>query len=123
MTFPWAACCGGFRRMITLYGLKTCDTCRKALKALREAGQDVDFVEVREAPPPADVLTQLLATHGEAAVNRRSKTWAGLGAADRALPPADLLARHPVVMKRPVIVAGGKVYLGWTEAVRAALMS
>ena len=33
---------------MTLYGLKTCDTCRKARNALDNAGHDVDFVDLRE---------------------------------------------------------------------------
>ena len=30
-----------------LYGLKNCDTCKKALKALETAGQSVTFVDIR----------------------------------------------------------------------------
>ena len=105
-----------------LYGLKTCDTCRAARKALTGAGQVVEFVDVRETPPGAEFYSLLVETHGDAALNKRSKTWAGLDEAERALPPAELLARHPAVMKRPVIAAGDALHLGWTDEVRAALM-
>lgn len=105
-----------------LYGLKTCDTCRAARKALEEAGQAVDFVDVRAKPPGSDFYAELLETHGEAAVNKRSKTWAGLDDAERARPPAELLQRYPALMKRPVIASGGTLYLGWAEDVRGALM-
>ncbi|MDJ1008809.1 MAG: ArsC/Spx/MgsR family protein [Paracoccaceae bacterium] len=108
---------------MTLFGLKTCDTCRKALKALREAGQDVEFVDLREGPVPPDLFAMVHRSHGGGIVNRRSRTWAGLTEGERGLPPEELVARHPAVMKRPVIRAGDRIYLGWTEAVRAALLS
>ena len=102
---------------LTLWGLKTCDTCRKALKALPEAA----FRDVRAEPLTGAEIAVLLAEFGEALVNRASTTWRGLSEAERALPPAELLARYPALMKRPVIRAGETWHLGWGPAVRAAL--
>jgi len=106
-----------------LHGLKTCDTCRKALRELRAAGREVAFVDLRATPPTRKFIDALLAAHGEAAMNRRSKTWAGLPEAERDAPVADLLLRHPALIKRPVIVTDDGIYLGWTDGVRAALIS
>ena len=106
-----------------LHGLKTCDTCRKALRELRAAGREVAFVDLRATPPTRKFIDALLAAHGEAAMNRRSKTWAGLPEAERDAPVADLLLRHPALIKRPVIVTDDNIYLGWTDGVRAALIS
>lgn len=100
-----------------LWGLKTCDTCRKALAALPGA----TFRDVRAQPLTDAEIAALLALFGEALVNRASTTWRGLSDTDRALPPAALLAAHPALMKRPVIRAGESWHLGWTPAVRAAL--
>lgn len=106
-----------------LYGLKTCDTCRKALKALEGAGHSVQFVDVRAEPLGADQLAEFLAVFGDALVNTRSTTWRGLSEDDRKRAPADLLAAHPALMKRPVIRADdGTLYLGWGAAVQAALV-
>ena len=33
---------------LVFYGLKSCDTCRKARKALTEAGRSVTYIDVRE---------------------------------------------------------------------------
>ena len=33
---------------LTVYGLKNCDTCRKALKELADAGADHRFVDIRD---------------------------------------------------------------------------
>ena len=106
-----------------LHGLKTCDTCRKALRELRAAGREVAFVDLRATPPTRKFIDALLAAHGEAAMNRRSKTWAGLPEAERDAPVADLLLRHPALTKRPVIVTDDGIYLGWTDGARAALIS
>ncbi len=100
-----------------IYGLKTCDTCRKAIKALPAA----NFVDVRAEGVPAQVMTQALAQFGDTLVNTRSTTWRNLDAAERARLAADLLADHPTLMKRPLIVQGDQMHLGWTADVRAAL--
>ena len=105
-----------------LLGIKTCDTCRKARKALSEAGREVAFVDVREDGLSEAERAAILAAFGEGAINRASATWRGLSEAERALPAAELLARHPVVMKRPVIEAEGRLHLGWGPEVRAALL-
>ncbi len=52
-------------------------------------------------------------------MNRRSTTWRGLSEADQALPTVELIAKHPTVMKRPVIEADGALTLGWTRDVQA----
>lgn len=105
---------------MTLYGLKTCDTCRKALKALN----GVDFVDVRAQGVPGDVLARAHATFGAKLVNRASTTWRGLSEAERARDPLDLLRDHPSLMKRPLIVAqDGTMYLGWGKDVQAALLA
>lgn len=101
-----------------LYGLKTCDTCRKALKALPAA----EFVDVRADGLPEAVLDRALATFGEALVNTRSTTWRGLSEAERAEAPKALLQAHPTLMKRPLIAADGALYLGWGKDTQAALL-
>lgn len=105
-----------------IYGLKNCDTCRKALNALQEAGHVPTFRDIRAAPLSDDEIGRFLACFGEALLNRRSTTWRGLDAAERSADPAALLAAHPALMKRPVIEADGALYLGWGPDVRAALL-
>lgn len=105
-----------------LYGLKTCDTCRKALRELEAAGHEVEFVDVRQAPLDRASRTQFLDAFGMALVNRRSTTWRGLSEAERSAAPDALLALYPALMKRPVIEDGSALYLGWGEDVRRALL-
>ena len=103
---------------LTLYGLKTCDTCRKALKALPEA----EFVDVRADGVPQEVLQAALAQFGDALVNTRSTTWRGLSEKERARPSLELLRDHPTLMKRPLIARGDTFHLGWSKDVQAALL-
>lgn len=101
-----------------LYGLKTCDTCRKARKALPEA----EFVDVRDSGVPQTVLHRAHEEFGTALLNTRSTTWRGLDEAERSRAPLDLLQDHPTLMKRPLIDAGGQLYLGWTKDTQQALI-
>jgi arsenate reductase len=101
-----------------IYGLKACDTCRKAAKELGAPLEDI-----RSTPLPAEKQAAFLSQFGEALVNKRSTTWRNLDDTERTLPPATLLARYPTLMKRPVIEDnGGALYLGWGAEVKARLL-
>ncbi len=100
-----------------LFGLKTCDTCRKALKLLPEA----ELVDVRNQGVPDAVLRAALAQFGENLVNKRSTTWRQMSENQRKMPVLELIAEAPSVMKRPLIEADGGLYLGWDAQTRAAL--
>ena len=102
---------------ITIYGLKTCDTCRKAVKALPDAA----FRDIRATPLSASEVAAFLDAFGAALINRASTTWRGLDDTARALPPETLLQQYPALMKRPVTQEGDRLYLGWTPDVREAL--
>jgi len=100
-----------------IYGLKNCDTCRKAIKALPEA----EFIDVRADGVSEAVLTKALAAFPESLLNTRSTTWRSIDEAERAKAPLELLKAYPALMKRPLIVSGGDVHLGWTAKTQAAL--
>jgi len=103
--------------MITIYGLKTCDSCRKAQKALPEAR----LRDIRADPLDESEISELLTAFGDALINRASMTWRGLDDTTRAQPPATLLIAHPALMKRPVIRTDEALLLGWTPATRRSL--
>ncbi|MGZ9810607.1 arsenate reductase family protein [Pseudoroseicyclus sp. H15] len=101
------------------FGLKTCDTCRRALKDLRDAGQEPQVTDVRADGLTEEDIAAMVAALGPSVVNRSSTTWRGLSEAERAEPPEALLAKHPTLMKRPVIEEGGVWTMGWSAKVRA----
>lgn len=100
-----------------LFGLKNCDTCRKALKRL----PGTVFVDVRGEGVPDDLLDRALGQFGDSLVNIRSTTWRGLAEEERAKPPMELLQAHPALMKRPLIERDGALFLGWSKETQAAL--
>lgn len=109
------------------YGLKNCDTCKKAQKTLTEAGKEFEVIDVRADGVPPTVLAEWVEKVGaEALVNRRSTTWRGLSDEEQSAAVGDgtaaLLAEHPTLMKRPVIVTGGAVHVGWSKDVQAAVL-
>lgn len=108
---------------LTLYGLKNCDTCKKAIKALESAGKSVAFVDIRaEADLKALVPNWLAADDADVLINRRSTTWRNLSDADRAADPESLLVANPTLIKRPVIECDGAIYIGWAKDVQSVLL-
>lgn len=104
-----------------LYGIKACDTCRKAVKTLEDKGLAVEFVDVRATPLDPAQLRRFLDSFNKELINRRSTTWRGLSEEMREKEALDLLSEHPTLMKRPVIDHDGALYLGWTKEVQAAI--
>lgn len=111
---------------LTVYHLKTCDTCRKAIKAMQAAGHELTLIDVRADGVPAAELTRIEKAVGwEKLLNTRSTTWRGLEAADKADMDAakaiTLMGEHPTLIKRPVIDRGALISVGWTKDVQAEL--
>ncbi len=107
---------------LTVYHLKTCDTCRKAIKALEAAGHDLNAIDVRADGVDRSFLEKLVAEHGwELALNRRSTTWRGLDDSDKTditdEKAVGLMLKHPTLIKRPVIVSDNQSTIGWTKDV------
>ena len=109
------------RGIMKLYGLKNCDSCKKALSQLRAAGHDVAFFDIRSDPLDQSQISDLLDRHGDQLVlNRKSTTWQNLVESDRLLTPETLLALYPTLIKRPVIFYHDTSYVGWSQDVQAA---
>lgn len=101
------------------FGLKSCDTCRKALKAL--ADRDIEVIDVRSDGLTPDDIRDIVQAFGESAVNTRSTTWRGLDKSEQARDSTALLLAYPTLMKRPVIEIGGQWYQGWNAQTKQAL--
>jgi arsenate reductase len=108
---------------VIFHGLATCETCRRARRALESAGRDVVIRDVRAAPLTADERGLFLMAFGDRLINRASTTWRGLDDAARMDAPDTLLARYPALMRRPVIEAKGRLWLGWTAAIEAEILA
>lgn len=102
-----------------IYGLKNCDTCRRALKTLLAAGYDAVLVDVRKSGIEPEMLEHLFTVFGQDLVNRRSTTWRNLSEDERGGEAVALLLAHPSLMKRPIIKGDeGLLTLGWGKDVQ-----
>ncbi|MGJ8615593.1 MAG: ArsC/Spx/MgsR family protein [Sulfitobacter sp.] len=99
--------------IMKIYGLKNCDTCRKALKALPGA----QLIDVRIDGLPEDVLDRALEQFGPALLNTRSTTWRGLDEAQRQRDPRALILQYPALMKRPLVAVDKSLFLFWNSDV------
>lgn len=108
--------------MLTLYGIPTCDTCKKAIKALEAAGRAVAFHDIRKDPLTEADWAELIAEFGTNLINTRSTTYRGLSDWMKHSEADAQLAQHPTLMKRPVIRDEGTLYLGWDAETQAALL-
>ncbi|MBE2275139.1 MAG: hypothetical protein IAE87_02460 [Rhodobacteraceae bacterium] len=104
-----------------LYGISTCDTCKKALRALKTAGRDVTFRDIRAEPLSEAEIAAITGEFGERAVNRQSTSYRSFNDFLRASDPEAQIAAQPTVMKRPVIRDGDRWFLGWDTEIEAAL--
>ena len=115
--------------MIRFYGLKTCDTCRKARKALDAAGVDYTYTDVRADGVAKAELKRWAAAAGWATLlNKSSTTWRGLDTAEKdGLTEARavaLMAAHPTLIKRPVIVRTEMdIHIGWSAETQNAVLA
>lgn len=107
---------------MVIYGLSTCSECRKAQKALEAEGQTVSLRDIRAEPLSEAELTELITEFGDRLVDRTTNDYRGLSDWLKASEAEAQIAAQPKVMARPVIRDGDRLYLGWNEAVQAALL-
>ena len=106
----------------TLFGLDTCDTCRKARNWLKRAEVDHEFIDYRAQRVDATTLKDWARQLGgwDKLVNKASTTWRSLPEA-RKSPGSDpewtlLVKEHPALVKRPVVVTpDGSVSVGFSD--------
>ena len=103
--------------MITVYGIKQCDTCRKSLKWLTGQGIDHQFHDFRVDGLQAELLKSWLdSPFAGKLVNRRSTTWRQLNDEQRQFEGDELLElvlEHPTLIKRPVFVVDEIMAVGF----------
>jgi arsenate reductase len=109
-----------------VYGLKNCDTCRKARKWLESEAIPHTFCDLRADPASRQDIARWIATVGaDVVVNKRGTTWRGLTDAQKIDSSdddyIDLLVEYPAIIKRPVFDVGDRILVGFTDSTRAEL--
>ncbi len=104
--------------MLTLYGIKNCDTVKKARKWLEANQVAYQFHDFREDGLDAPLVQSWLQELGaETLVNKRSTTWKQLSDAEKAQALSDkapaLICQQPTLIKRPVLDTGEQRHVGF----------
>ena len=107
--------------MTVLYGIKNCDTVKKARRWLEENGNDYQFHDFREDGLNQSLVSQWIEQIGQdQLVNRRSTTWKQLSDHDKEMIESKnkqntigLLCANPTLIKRPVVEHNQKTIVGF----------
>lgn len=108
--------------MITLYGIKNCDTVRKARQWLEAHAIVYRFHDFRSDGLTRQQLQHILVQcDWKTVLNRRSATWKTLG--NSISQPLDaqsasaLMLEYPTLIKRPILDTGDEIIVGFDIAI------
>lgn len=106
--------------MITVYGIKNCNTVKKALQWLNDNNLSHELYDYKKHGAHQPILTKAIAMYGWAnVINRKGTTWRQLSddikngiTEEKAF---NLAIEKPSVIKRPLIAKGDDILLGFDE--------
>ncbi|NMY43432.1 MULTISPECIES: ArsC family reductase [Pseudomonadaceae] len=112
----------------TLYGIKACDTMKKARTWLDEQGVAYSFHDYKASAIDRASLTKWCAEHGwETVLNRAGTTFRKLDEAQKADLDQDkaieLMLVQPSMIKRPVLDLGERTLVGFKPDLYAAALA
>jgi Spx/MgsR family transcriptional regulator len=97
----------------------TCATCRKARRFLEKRGYTLNYRDITKDRLSPSELAKLIGSHDhEDFLRPRSSIFQRKKMKDN--PPSrreaiSLMARNPDLIRRPIVVAGGRVVIGYDE--------
>lgn len=105
----------------TIYGIKNCDTMKKAFKWLEANDVDFTFHDYKKQGIDESVLRDAVKQHGwDSVINRRGTTWRKLpDDVKEAMDDGTALRvaeDNPSIIKRPLLVYQGNIALGFKDA-------
>jgi arsenate reductase len=112
---------------ITIYGIKNCDTMKKARTWLEQRDVTYTFHDYKVAGIDADRLQRWAAKAGwETLLNRSGTTFRKLGDAQKSnldeRKALKLMAEQPSLIKRPVLEMGNALLIGFKPDVYQAVV-
>ena len=107
--------------MITIYGIKNCDTMKKAMKWLDTHNIEYHFHDYRKDGLDETLLRRWISALGwEPLVNRRGTTWRKLPESDREnideAKAMQLMLANPSLIKRPVLSMDDRFHVGFSDS-------
>ncbi|QIB66682.1 ArsC family reductase [Kineobactrum salinum] len=114
--------------MITLYGIKNCDTVKKARVWLEQHGIEYQFHDFREDGLSRTQVRDWLAELGwETLVNRRSTSWKALSPQQRETmteaSALEAILDQPTLVKRPLLDLGHERHAGFSSSTYQSLFN
>ena len=105
--------------MTRIYGIRNCDTMKKALNWLEAHNIAYEFHDYRRQGVDAEILRAAISQHGwEQVINRRGTSWRLLPAPVKngagAQTAIALASENPALIKRRLLHSGGAIHLGFT---------
>ena len=105
---------------LTVYGIRSCDTCRRAQKYLTEHNIEFRFHDVRVDGLDIQTLERWSDRIGwEKLLNRQSLTWRKLPETDKAQITRSralgTMIEQPTLIKRPVLESTQFIAVGFSE--------
>ncbi len=105
--------------VLKIYGIKNCDSVRKAIKHLKEFDIPYDFVDFRESAVTNDIVSQWLEhTDIKTLFNTRGTTYRTLKLKELNLSDEDKrlwLSKENMLIKRPVITFDNDIIVGYNK--------
>lgn len=104
--------------MTTIYHNPRCSKSRASLEMIQAKGITPTIIKYLETPPDKQQLTELLGKLGlqaEQIVRKGEALFKELGLGDKTLSNEewiDVLAEHPQLIERPIVVNGNKAAIG-----------
>lgn len=106
--------------MLKVYGIKNCDSVRKAIKYLKSHELAYEFIDFRETPVDQSLIDSWLKqVDMKTLFNTRGATYRTLKLKELDLTEEDKqlwLAKENMLIKRPVIEFDNKVIVGYNES-------
>ena len=102
--------------IIKVYGIKNCDTVKKALKYLSSNVVAYEFIDYRVSPISKNEFQNMIKEVGlEVLINKRSTTYRMLTEREKDSINYELISKYPTLIKRPVLIKGDKIMVGYSE--------
>lgn len=108
--------------MLKIYGIKNCNSMKKAFDLLTELGLSYEFHDYKKQGIDAETVKQWLDHIGQDLVlNKKGTTWKKLSEQEQQLALSseqaliEALTTHTSLIKRPVIDQNGQYVVGFDE--------
>ena len=106
--------------MLQIYGIKNCDTVKKALGFLTKHNINYEFHDFKKEPPTKKQIEQWLQQiDWKVLLNMRGMTWRRLAESEKEninkTKAIKLMLEQPSIIKRPVLKVSNKIIVGFSE--------